>query len=748
MSDANIRLKVSVQDDGSVVIKGIGKEFEGLGRKAKSGTDIAAAALSTLQGTILVAVASKFVQTFAQMATAAINYADALNDVATKVGVTTTELQEIRFAANEAGGGFEKTDKALQKLALNAAKAAKGEGELLEVAQKYNLVLTDSQGGLRSNIDIMGEVAEAIKGAKTQQEKLSIAAAAFGAKEGAGLVAILGQGAEGFDLARQKAHEYGAVLEEDVIKRAQVTSDKMDAAASIIKKELSEAFVSIAPVIEFAAAALAKFAAGISYVIENAPKVVSELAGNRPDYDKQYQDWMLEQYGYGPQQPAPPAAVAPALGPGEGTKKKEVDRKKEYDKIFRVAGEDASGPADAYAQYLQTLAQKRLDWEEFVGQASLDAAIRYASQREAASLVMEERIGQAALDAAIKAQSNRETTAAAMEERAGQDSLDAAIRREEQRSAFLAEIEERRGQASLDLAIRTVQAREEFEDRMAEQRWKNAVKTSTETRKIWDAANKSMAFSSENVNDIQIQGFKNVAAAAGRNLTDMVFHGKKWEDAMKGIWDSYMEYVSQKLIEMAAWKTLMFFFPGGGGLNDVLSQGLGFKGSMGGGSSPLGSSGENFIRTAETSAVLPKVSGIDATAMVAQSLARSSATNLDTSKALAAEAERSFSALLAHGRKGIEVFLEGYAAQRQSEITARRPDFTPMGTTPRTSSPLGSSGENFIRTLEMANRRPAAPIYVTVVSTLDGREVARSVARAAVAGDATDGRYSLALARS
>lgn len=143
--------------------------------------------------------------------------ADNLQNAANKIGLTTTALQEYRFAGEEVGVQSVTTDMALQRFIRRMGEAAQGGGELKGVLEQYNIAVRNSDGTTRSATAVIDDLADAVQGAESEQEQLRIAFKAFDS-EGAALVSVLRQGSDGMDEMRAKASELGLVVREETVK--------------------------------------------------------------------------------------------------------------------------------------------------------------------------------------------------------------------------------------------------------------------------------------------------------------------------------------------------------------------------------------------------------------------------------------------------------------------------------------------------------------------------------------------------
>ena len=175
-----------------------------------------------------------------------IELADSIGKTASKIGVTTDELQEYRYAAKIANVEQSQLDMGLQRFSRRVAEAAMGTGELKNVAEQYNVQLRDSDGQMRANSEILADFADIIKNAESEQERLRIAFKLFDS-EGAALVNMLKNGGEALNEMRAKARELGIVLDKDLIKDAEKVSDQFATLSEIMQKQVMASVVNLTP---------------------------------------------------------------------------------------------------------------------------------------------------------------------------------------------------------------------------------------------------------------------------------------------------------------------------------------------------------------------------------------------------------------------------------------------------------------------------------------------------------------------
>ena len=193
--------------------------------------------------------------------------ADQIGKVADKVGLTTDELQEMRFAADQTGVAITALDMGMQRFSRRLGEAANGSGELKDTIERLGIELRDDSGAMRSVTDILGDYAEAVKNATSDQEQLLLAFKGFDS-EGAALVNLLRQGRDGITRFKEEANRLGLVLDEKMIRAAEKANDELSKMRQIVGVNLTRLMIGLAPMIVRMGAAFANAAPRIKQFVE------------------------------------------------------------------------------------------------------------------------------------------------------------------------------------------------------------------------------------------------------------------------------------------------------------------------------------------------------------------------------------------------------------------------------------------------------------------------------------------------
>ena len=200
---------------------------------------------------------------FVRAVESSLEFADAIGKTADKLGISTDALQEYRFAAEQTGVAQSALDIGIQRFTRRLGEAQEGTGVLAKVLEGLNINLKDNEGRWKSTDKVLGEYANAIKDADNSQQQLLLTFKAFDT-EGAALVNLFRQGEEGIRRFRSQARSLGIVMSEDLIRNAEKASDDLNILSKVIKINLTEALVALAPHLSSAAQGIVTLATGFS----------------------------------------------------------------------------------------------------------------------------------------------------------------------------------------------------------------------------------------------------------------------------------------------------------------------------------------------------------------------------------------------------------------------------------------------------------------------------------------------------
>lgn len=142
-----------------------------------------------------------------------------LSKSAQRAGVAVDSYQELAFAAEQSGTSLEDLQHSMILLSRQAFEAAHGSHEAAFAFRQVGVGVYDAAGKIKPTDELLEDLADRFSQMPDGIKKTALATQTFG-RGGAQLLPFLNKGRAGIDELREAAHEYGVVLDEDVIAAA------------------------------------------------------------------------------------------------------------------------------------------------------------------------------------------------------------------------------------------------------------------------------------------------------------------------------------------------------------------------------------------------------------------------------------------------------------------------------------------------------------------------------------------------
>lgn len=193
---------------------------------------------------------------------------DEIGKKADAIGLTTDALQELRTVAEEAGVSQEALDNSMMQFSRRLGEARQGLGQARYALDEMGLSAEDlAQMPLDQALQTVAEEMTKVEDATS---RTALAQQLFG-RSGVPMLNLLREGAEGMERMRQNARDLGIVIDEDLIRKAEETENKLGLLARVINADLSEALISIAPLLVGVANGIAAIARTVNYMFSAMP---------------------------------------------------------------------------------------------------------------------------------------------------------------------------------------------------------------------------------------------------------------------------------------------------------------------------------------------------------------------------------------------------------------------------------------------------------------------------------------------
>lgn len=161
------------------------------------------------------------------MSKGAIDAADELAKTSQKIGVSVEELSRLKHAADLSDVSLAALATGLKKLSQNMADVSAGSGEAARRAfEALGISVVDSEGKLKSNTEVLREVADKFAGLEDGVGKTAAAVGIFG-RSGADLIPLLNSGSAGLAEMAAEADKLGLTIDTKTARSAEAFNDNL-----------------------------------------------------------------------------------------------------------------------------------------------------------------------------------------------------------------------------------------------------------------------------------------------------------------------------------------------------------------------------------------------------------------------------------------------------------------------------------------------------------------------------------------
>ncbi|CAN1721186.1 putative Phage tail tape measure protein domain-containing protein [Hyphomicrobium sp. 1Nfss2.1] len=157
-----------------------------------------------------------------------INLADRIDDLSQSLGISAEQLSAWSYAAKLSGTDLEGLASGITKLNRSLGEIASGTiNDAQRALNAMGVSAVDANGNLRSQGDIIEDVADRFSGYQDGATKAALAQALFG-KSGADLIPFLNNGRIGLAALTREAERMGLIISTDTAKQASQLNDEID----------------------------------------------------------------------------------------------------------------------------------------------------------------------------------------------------------------------------------------------------------------------------------------------------------------------------------------------------------------------------------------------------------------------------------------------------------------------------------------------------------------------------------------
>lgn len=221
-----------------------------LATSLETGASRASAALTSAARSLLAfGVAALAFDRISSVITGVIQKMDELTDSAQQVGVSAVELNNLQIAFRDAGGQASDAASALGKLNDRIGDAVRGSAEANNSFAALGIAYRNTDGSVRSTAEVFDDLAEKMRNATSQQERMSIATEFFG--RGAARAAVVAVEALEAGLARSNSmlERFGIALGTETADKIGKVTEAFDRLGDVISTSIANAIAFVSPLI-------------------------------------------------------------------------------------------------------------------------------------------------------------------------------------------------------------------------------------------------------------------------------------------------------------------------------------------------------------------------------------------------------------------------------------------------------------------------------------------------------------------
>lgn len=239
--------------------------------------DSAVNATKTLFGALGVSFSAAFL---VSRINSALQFGDAISELARRTGLTTRATQELQFAFIQSGASGEAYNTVMGKFVQTLGDAANGSQQAVDALKRVGI--TQEQLKSQSVEELYLRTSDSISRMTSAAERASTSMDIFGKsyKEAGSAISLSRTELEEL---RKIANATGAVLDSQVIKNAKKAKDEMEQWGRVINVQLTEAFVGIAPVLVKVASGIAEVAKMTRFAAQEIGLIERVTLGDKRD---------------------------------------------------------------------------------------------------------------------------------------------------------------------------------------------------------------------------------------------------------------------------------------------------------------------------------------------------------------------------------------------------------------------------------------------------------------------------------
>jgi len=144
------------------------------------------------------------------------------------------EYQSVVFAAQQGGAELEQLRGGMTQLNAKVQAATKAGDDYVTLLDGTTMAIRGANGETLTQYQLLGQIADAVRAATTEEDKLTIATSLLGMEGGARLIPMLENGAAGLDSMADRAQNLGFIMSDELVKASANLTDRMGEVRGVV----------------------------------------------------------------------------------------------------------------------------------------------------------------------------------------------------------------------------------------------------------------------------------------------------------------------------------------------------------------------------------------------------------------------------------------------------------------------------------------------------------------------------------
>lgn len=178
-------------------------------------------------GAAIVGGASAAAGGMMKMAQSSASTADHIDKMSQKIGLSRQAYQELDFICSQTGTSVDSLRGGMKTLTNQMDAASGGTQSAVDLFKRLGVEIDDGNGKMKSQEQMLYDCLTALQGVNNQTERAALANKLFG-KSGTELMPLLNSQSGSIDEMKQKAHELGLVMSDELIDSGVGLTDSLD----------------------------------------------------------------------------------------------------------------------------------------------------------------------------------------------------------------------------------------------------------------------------------------------------------------------------------------------------------------------------------------------------------------------------------------------------------------------------------------------------------------------------------------